>query len=63
MATRREESPGHESVILENDEGVDIRSNRTTTHMKSRVFVRKNTERVLIGKKLLVLKLKRIYYY
>ena len=51
MATSSENSPGHESIVMENDEGINIQSNRTITHIKSRIFVPKNNECVLIGNK------------
>ncbi|CAF4887289.1 unnamed protein product [Rotaria sp. Silwood1] len=50
MATNSENSPGHESVVIDNDEGISVESNRTTTHIKSKVFFSKNNERVLIEK-------------
>ncbi|CAF3977976.1 unnamed protein product [Rotaria sordida] len=50
MATSSENSPGHESVVIDNDEGISVESNRTTTHIKSKVFFSKNNERVLIEK-------------
>ncbi|CAF1412314.1 unnamed protein product [Rotaria sordida] len=50
MATSSENSPGHESVVIDNDEGINGESNRTTTHFKSKVFFSKNNERVLIEK-------------
>ncbi|CAM4989007.1 unnamed protein product, partial [Rotaria socialis] len=31
MATNSENLPGHESVIIENDEGINAESNRTIT--------------------------------
>ncbi|CAF1519857.1 unnamed protein product, partial [Rotaria sordida] len=34
MATSSENSPGHESVVIDNDEGINGESNRTTTHFK-----------------------------
>jgi hypothetical protein len=51
MASSRENSPGHASVDMENDEGIIVQSNRTTTHIKSRVFIPKTNERVVIGNK------------
>ncbi|CAF1304506.1 unnamed protein product [Rotaria sordida] len=50
MATSSENSPGHESVVIDNDEGISVESNRTTTRIKSKVFFSKNNERVLIEK-------------
>ncbi|CAF4846982.1 unnamed protein product, partial [Rotaria sp. Silwood2] len=34
MATNSENSSGHESVVIDNDEGINVESNRTTTHIK-----------------------------
>ncbi|CAM4989122.1 unnamed protein product [Rotaria socialis] len=50
MATNSENLPGHESVIIENDEGINAESNRTITHIKSKVVIPKNNECVLIEK-------------
>ncbi len=54
MATNSENSPGHESVVVKNDEGINVESNRTTTHIKSEVVIPKNNECVLIGNKFLI---------
>jgi len=51
MATSRGNSSGDESVVMENDEGITVQSNRRTTHIKSRVFIPKNNECVVIGNK------------
>jgi hypothetical protein len=51
MATSRGNSSGDESVVMENDEGITVQSNRTTTHIKSRVFIPKNNECFVIGNK------------
>lgn len=51
MAINIDNSPGHDSVVMENDEGIIVHSNRATTHIKSRVFVPKNNECVVIGNK------------
>jgi hypothetical protein len=53
MATNSENSPGDESVVIDNDEGINAESNRTTTHIKSKVVIPKNNEYVLIGNKFL----------
>ncbi|CAF3520518.1 unnamed protein product, partial [Rotaria socialis] len=50
MATNSENLPGHESVIIENDEGINAESNRTITHIKSKFVIPKNNECVLIEK-------------
>ncbi|CAF5186998.1 unnamed protein product [Rotaria sp. Silwood1] len=50
MATSSENSPGHESLVIDNDEGINAESNRTTTLIKSKVFFSKNNEHVLIEK-------------
>ncbi|CAF3329739.1 unnamed protein product [Rotaria sp. Silwood2] len=50
MATSSKNSPGHESVVIDNDEGINTESNRTTTHIKSKVVISKNNECVLIEK-------------
>ena len=54
MATSRGNSSGDKSVIMEKDEEINIQSNRTTTHIKSRVFIPKYNECVLIGNKSLI---------
>ncbi len=54
MATNSQNSPGHESVVIDNDEGINVKSNRTTIHIKSKVFTPKNNECVLIGNKSLI---------
>ena len=54
MATGSENSPGHESIVMEIDEGINLRSDRTTTHIKSRVFIPKNDECVVIDNKSLI---------
>ncbi|CAF4744549.1 unnamed protein product [Rotaria sp. Silwood1] len=36
MATNSENSPGHETVVIDNDEGINVESNRTTTHIKKK---------------------------
>ncbi|CAF1566895.1 unnamed protein product [Rotaria sp. Silwood1] len=36
MATNSENSPGHESVVIDNDEGISVESNRTTIHIKKK---------------------------
>jgi hypothetical protein len=51
MATNSENSPGHESVVIDNDEGIIVESNRTITHIKNNVVIPKNNECVLIGNK------------
>ncbi len=54
MATNSQNSPGHESVVIDNDEGIIFESNRTITHIKSNVVIPKNNECVLIGNKSLI---------
>ncbi|CAF1027548.1 unnamed protein product [Rotaria sp. Silwood1] len=36
MATNSENSPGHETVVIDNDEVINVESNRTTTHIKKK---------------------------
>ncbi|CAF2891024.1 unnamed protein product [Rotaria sp. Silwood2] len=50
MATSSENSPGHESVVIDNDEVINVESNQTTTLIKNKVFFSKNNECVLIEK-------------
>jgi hypothetical protein len=54
MAASRENSPGHESVVIDNDKGIIIENNRTITHIRSNVVSPKNNERALIGNKSLI---------
>jgi hypothetical protein len=54
MATNSENSSGHESVVIDNNEGIIVESNRMITHIKSNVVITKNNECVLIGNKFLI---------
>ena len=54
MATNNENSPGHESVVIDNDEGIIVESNRAITYIKSNVVIPKNNECILIGNKSLI---------
>ena len=63
MATNSENLPVHESVVIDNDEGVIVESNRTIPYIKSNVVIPKDNECILIGNKSLVLKLKGVFYY
>ena len=54
MATNSENLPGHESVVIDNDEGIIVESDRTITFIKSNVVIPKNNECILIGNKSLI---------
>ena len=54
MATNSENLPGHESVVIDNDERIIVESSRTVTYIKSNVVIPKNNECISIGNKSLI---------
>lgn len=54
MAIRRENLPNHKSIVMEDDGEINIQNNRTTTNIKSRIFIAKNNERVVSDNKSLI---------
>ena len=54
MATNSENLLGHESVVIDNDEGIIVESDRTITYIKSNVVIPKNNECIRIVNKSLI---------